>query len=114
MRPRDLAGRELVVIADVRLRIAPPVLELDPEADPELLDVKPGAVPVDPDPLADLSSHLSGEVRLLFAHRNSLADRPPATLKRPVSLAACFGVLSYDLEQAVHEHVSPEPTPSVQ
>jgi hypothetical protein len=53
VRSGDLAGGDLVVVADVRRRISPPMLELDFETQPELLDVKARAAPVDSDPLAD-------------------------------------------------------------
>ena len=59
MRPRDLARRHLVVVADIRRRVSAPMLKLDLESDPELLDVKSGPIPVDSDPLADLASPVS-------------------------------------------------------
>jgi hypothetical protein len=40
VRPGDLAGRDLVVVADVRRSVAATMLELDLETHSELLDVK--------------------------------------------------------------------------
>jgi hypothetical protein len=40
MRPRDLSSGELVIVGDVRRRVATPVFELHSEAHPELLDVE--------------------------------------------------------------------------
>ena len=78
VRPRDLARRQLVVVADVRRGIAPPVLELDLEAHPELLDIEPRAVPVDPDPLADLARPVGGEADSVRSSHQSrrIARRP--------------------------------------
>ena len=47
VRPRDLPGRDLVVVGDVRCGVADAVLELDLEALLEVCDVKPGDRPVD-------------------------------------------------------------------
>jgi hypothetical protein len=53
VRERDLSGRDLVVIADVRLRVTDAMLELNLEALLELRNVKSRCRPVDPDRLAD-------------------------------------------------------------
>jgi hypothetical protein len=53
VRQCDLPGRDLVVVADVRLSVAEALLELDFEAFAELREVKPRGSPVDADRLAD-------------------------------------------------------------
>jgi hypothetical protein len=65
VRPRDLAGYQLIVVADVSARIAPSVFELDLEAHPELLDVESGALPVDTDPLTDIARLFRRKISLL-------------------------------------------------
>jgi hypothetical protein len=53
VRPSDLASRDLVIVADISRWITPTMLELDSQAQPELLHVEPRRPPVDADPLAD-------------------------------------------------------------
>jgi len=87
MRPGDLPGHQLTVVADVRLGITTPVLELDTEARAELLDVEPRLTPVDSDPLTDFASGFGGEGPL-FTH--------PVAPPRPEPLRwAALGTLVY-------------------
>ena len=62
-RERDLSRRYRLVVADVRRRIAEPVLVLDVHAHPELLDVQRRRLPVDSDLSADPTSLFLGEPR---------------------------------------------------
>src|SRR3954463_13088189 len=60
--PRDLRGGGRVVVGDVRLRVPPPVLELDLHAAPELLNAERRGVPVDADRRSRLTRLLLAEV----------------------------------------------------
>src|SRR5436305_663161 len=70
MGPRDLARRDLVIVTDVGRRVATPVLELDCEPHSKLLDIEPCAIPINPDPLADLARFLVRELTVLFHGRS--------------------------------------------
>src|SRR4029077_4961513 len=49
------------------------MLELDPEAHPELLDVKRRAAPIDSDPLAELAGLFDREITMVI-HRPRVTD----------------------------------------
>jgi len=72
MRSCDLAGRDFVVVADVRRRVSPPVLELDLQRHAELLNIEARRLPIDPYPLANGLRLLGREARG-FRHHPSVA-----------------------------------------
>src|ERR1700755_2951802 len=80
MRPGDLSRCDLVIVADVGRGIAAPMLELDREAHPELLDVKRRAAPVDSNPFADLTGLFGREITVII-HRPSLTDPPKDAIR---------------------------------
>src|SRR6201990_151629 len=112
MRPGDLSRCDLVIVADVGRGIAAPMLELDREAHPELLDVKRRAAPVDSNPFADPTGLFSREITVMI-HRPSLPDllhfKRRAAPVNSNPFADPTGLFSREITVMIHRPSLPDP-----